>query len=182
MNACMLAYTFYETDSRVRRYAESLTKRGDHVDVIALRREGQPREDVMNGVRIFRIQTRIKNEKGKAAYMFRLLRFLIWSSIFVTLRHMRSRYNLIHVHSVPDFSVRNNRPKIDGAKIILDIHDIVPELCEQIQGNGGVFHFKASVSCGAASRSFADHVIIANHIWEERLTGRSVKRRIVRQC
>jgi hypothetical protein len=60
MNACMLAYTFYETDSRVRRYAESHTKRGGHVEVIALRGEGQAREDIINGLRIVRIQKRTK--------------------------------------------------------------------------------------------------------------------------
>ena len=37
MRACMVAYTFYESDGRVRRYAETLAK-GDQVDVIALRR------------------------------------------------------------------------------------------------------------------------------------------------
>jgi hypothetical protein len=65
MKACMLVYTFYESDSRVRRYAESLARRGDHVDVVALRREGQARDDIINGVRIFRIhQKRVKNERG----------------------------------------------------------------------------------------------------------------------
>ena len=34
---CMVAYTAYESDNRVRRYAETLAKRGDHVDVIAIR-------------------------------------------------------------------------------------------------------------------------------------------------
>ena len=29
MNACMLAYTFYESDNRVMRYAETLARRGD---------------------------------------------------------------------------------------------------------------------------------------------------------
>ena len=28
MRACMLAYSFYEEDSRIRRYAEALVKRG----------------------------------------------------------------------------------------------------------------------------------------------------------
>ena len=38
MNVCMVAYTFYEADNRVRRYGESLARRGDKVDAIALRR------------------------------------------------------------------------------------------------------------------------------------------------
>ena len=35
---CMVAYSGYETDGRIRRYAETLARRGDMVDVIALER------------------------------------------------------------------------------------------------------------------------------------------------
>ena len=35
MRACMLAYSFYEEDSRIRRYAEALVKRGEQVDAIS---------------------------------------------------------------------------------------------------------------------------------------------------
>ena len=41
MKCCMLAYTHYERDNRVRRYAETLARRGDQVDVISLKRPGQ---------------------------------------------------------------------------------------------------------------------------------------------
>ena len=40
MRVCMVAYTFYEGDNRVRRYAETLVKRGDTVDAIVLRQDG----------------------------------------------------------------------------------------------------------------------------------------------
>src|ERR1043165_2250157 len=33
---CMLVHNIYESDNRVRRYAEALSQRGDHVDVITL--------------------------------------------------------------------------------------------------------------------------------------------------
>jgi hypothetical protein len=39
LRVCMIAYSFYETDNRVMRYAETLPRRGDHVDVLALQRE-----------------------------------------------------------------------------------------------------------------------------------------------
>ena len=48
--------------------------------------------------------------------------------IFITKKHFNDPYDLIHVHSVPDFEVFAVLiPKLLGAKIILDIHDIVPE-------------------------------------------------------
>src|SRR5579864_860654 len=46
LRICMVAYTFYETDSRVMRYAEALAERGDDVEVFALHRPGTPRTEV----------------------------------------------------------------------------------------------------------------------------------------
>lgn len=49
----MLAYAFYESDTRILQYATSLVQRGDTVDVIALRRnESTPRFEVLNGVNV----------------------------------------------------------------------------------------------------------------------------------
>ena len=36
MRICMVAYSFYETDNRVRRYAEALARRGDKVDALSI--------------------------------------------------------------------------------------------------------------------------------------------------
>ena len=46
----------------------------------------------------------------------------------VSRRHLREKYDLIHVHSVPDFLVFTAwLPKLTGTPVILDIHDILPE-------------------------------------------------------
>ena len=65
----MVAYTFYETDNRVRRYAEALVKRGDEVEAIALRREGQASFEVLKGVYVYRIQTRVRDERSPFSYL-----------------------------------------------------------------------------------------------------------------
>lgn len=69
---CMVAYTFYETDSRVMRYAEALAQKGDDVEVFALRRPGTPRTEVLCGVRVHRLQGRQFNEKGRLSYLWRI--------------------------------------------------------------------------------------------------------------
>ena len=84
MNICMLAYTFYEIDGRVVRYAETLAKRGDHVDVIALRHKGQLLHENIRGVNLFRIQERQLNEKGKLSYLLRLLKFFFKTTVFLS--------------------------------------------------------------------------------------------------
>ena len=82
MNICMLAYSFYESDNRIMRYAETLVRRGDNVDVIALRKKGQRIHTRIRGLRVFRIQKRQLDERvRKINYIIRLTRFFIWSCI-----------------------------------------------------------------------------------------------------
>jgi glycosyltransferase involved in cell wall biosynthesis len=178
IKACMVAYTFYEGDGRVRRYAETLAKRGDHVDVIALRRKGQASYEMINGVNVYRIQERILNEKGKLSYLYRLVKFLINSSIFLLKRNLKNKYDIIHIHSVPDFEVfAALLPKLMGSKIILDIHDIVPEFyTSKFNVSKSSIVYKLLILIEKASISFSNHVIIANHIWEKTLISRSVNK------
>src|SRR5205814_1689564 len=122
-------YTFYESDNRVRRYAETLIKAGNEVDAIVLRRQGQKAYEIIEGVQVHRIQERVKNEKTPLTYLKRLVTFFLLSTWALTRRHLKARYDIIHVHSVPDFEVFSTLiSRLMGAKIILDIHDIVPEL------------------------------------------------------
>ncbi len=128
----MVTHSFYESDNRVIRYAESLAPRSDHVDVVALRRAPDlAREETIGGVSVFRIQDRFGKDQNfkSGSYLWPLLRFLAASSWGLTRRHWRRRYDLVHVHNIPDFLVFAAwSPKLTGAKMILDIHDIVPEL------------------------------------------------------
>lgn len=177
MKVCMVAYSFYEEDNRVRRYAEALAKRGDQVDAVAIRKEGQPEEDTLNGVHIYRIQRRVVNERGKFSYLSRLLLFFCRSMFFLTKKQFQDPYDLIHVHSVPDFEVFSALiPKLMGAKVILDIHDLVPEFyISKFSSSKKTFGFRALALVERISASFSDHVIAANHIWEKRLGERSVR-------
>jgi glycosyltransferase involved in cell wall biosynthesis len=92
----------------------------------------------------------------------------------VSARHLRKRYDLLHIHSIPDFVVFTGLlPKLMGAKIILDIHDILPELYESKFGvSRDSMGFKTMLFLEKISTAFADHVIIANHIWQDRLVKR----------
>ena len=179
MKACMLAYTFYENDNRVRRYAETLARKGYEVDAVALKNDGQPSIECLNGVKIYRIQERTRDEKSKLTYLYRLLKFFVNSAIFLTMRHLRRPYDLIHVHTIPDFEVfATFFAKMTGTKIILDIHDILPEFySSKFNVNHESTVFKTLMLIEKASIKFSDHVIIANKIWEKTLVSRSVKRK-----
>jgi glycosyltransferase involved in cell wall biosynthesis len=171
-----LAYTFYEGDNRVRRYAETFSSRGDTVDAIVLRQNGAEKKCELNGVRILKIQKRNANEKGKIEYLIKLLTFFINSFFILTLNNFKKKYDIIHVHSVPDFIVFTTIfAKLSGSKIILDIHDIVPELfASKFKVNQKSIQFKMLLLVEKLSTNFADHVIVANHIWYNRLINRAV--------
>lgn len=173
----MISYSFYESDNRVRRYAECLSMRGDNVDVISLARSDDGPYGKINGVNINRIQKRLVNEMGMFSYLFRLLRFLFLSAYRVSRMHMREPYDVIHVHNIPDFEVFSALiPKLAGARIILDIHDILPEFyADKFNAGKDSLIFKLLLFVEKMSMAFSDHVIISNHIWQERVLGRSVR-------
>ncbi len=177
---CMITHSFYESDNRVIRYAETLAARGDTVEIVALRRSAElPVEETINGVKLFRIQDRFgKTQKSSSSFLWPLLRFLGASSWWLTRSHARARYDVIHVHNIPDFLVFAAwYPKLTGAKVILDIHDIVPEFFGS--------KFKKSDSSALVrglklvekmSAAFANRVIIANHLWLDKYIARSSRR------
>lgn len=173
---CMIAHANYVSDNRVRRYAESLAARGDLVDVIALRSPHSGAVEVLKGVNVYGIQHRANDETGKWSYARQLLAFLCGSFLFATRKHRQIKYDIVHVHNIPDFLVfAALYLKWTGARIILDIHDLVPELFEgkfHSRPNGRYVRLLKVVE--RLSARFSDHVIISNHLWEKRITERSV--------
>jgi glycosyltransferase involved in cell wall biosynthesis len=174
---CMVTHSFYASDNRVTRYAQALVARGDHVDVLALRRSPElAKEQIIDGVHVFRIQDRLsKTERSKLAYLWPLLRFLALSALWVTRRHAKKPYDLLHIHNIPDFMVFSAwYPKMTGAKIILDIHDIVPEFfASKFGADSRSALFSLLRWMERVSAAIADHVIIGNHLWLDKYAART---------
>jgi glycosyltransferase involved in cell wall biosynthesis len=174
---CMLSYSFYNSDNRVRRYAETLAKRGDLVEVVAICGSKTPvGKTELAGVDVTYLQQRERDERGKWSFAAKLSRFLTVSAIYITKRYNSARYDLVHVHNMPDFLVfASYFPRLRGAAVILDIHDLVPELfSNKFGGNDGSFFARLLRWIEKVSMAFADHVIVSNHIWRNKLVTRSV--------
>lgn len=174
---CMVTYSQYLSDTRVMRYAEALAERGDEVDVVALRHsEEEPTKETVGGVNLLRLQPRCgKNERTRLSYLLPILRFMVVSSLWIARRHARKPYDLLHIHNVPDFLVFAAwYPKLRGAKVILDIHDILPEFYgSKFCAGANALPVRALRRAERASARFADHVIIANHLWRDRYATRA---------
>lgn len=177
MNICMVAYSFYESDTRILQYTSALIERGDSVDVISLRPKGASSHELFRGARVFRIMGRDVTERKPLQYLFRILEFLFLSMLMLARLHLRRKYDAVHVHSVPDFLVFSALvPKLTGSRIILDIHDILPEFyASKFRIGSDSLLFKSLVLCERVSARFADHVIVANELWRDRLLSRSVR-------
>src|SRR5438445_2239482 len=95
----------------------------------------------------------------------------------LTKRHLQNRYDLFHIHSVPDFLVFSAwLPKLMGAKVILDIHDLLPELyASKFRTTLDFSIGQCLIAVERISAAFADHVIVANHIWQQKLLSRSIR-------
>lgn len=173
----MVTYSFYESDTRVMQYARALAARGDQVEVLALAdgRE-RPATEILDGVTVLRLQRRRPDERSRWDFIRRLARFCCVSTWAMTRRHWQRPYDLVHIHNVPDFLVVAALfPRLTGARVILDIHDLMPELyANKFRGNAegpgfGLLRFLEKMSARVAHR-----VVIANHLWLDRITARSV--------
>jgi glycosyltransferase involved in cell wall biosynthesis len=174
---CMVNYSPYHIDMRVVRYSEALVENGHHVDVCDLQESPDtPKQESIRGVNLFHIQERFgKNEKSQLSFLRPLLRFLVVSSIWLVRRHYRNPYDLIHVHNMPDFLVfAAFVPRLAGAKVILDIHDIVPEFYASKFGvRENALPIRMLKCIERASVGVAHHIIISNHLWLDKVALRT---------
>ncbi len=125
----MVAYTHYQTDPRCRREATLAAGHGWDVHFYALSRDGNARVSPTEGITLHELPMPRYRGGSPAAYVMSYVRFLFLASISVQGHHLKSRYDVVHVNTMPDFMVGTALlPRLFGAKVILDIHDVMPEI------------------------------------------------------
>jgi glycosyl transferase family 4 len=160
----VILYSSYPTDPRPRRAVEALAKEGASVEVICLREMDQePQHESFNGVHVTRVPFK-HQRRGKISYLIRYGSFILLSGIILASRAWKRRYHLVHVHNMPDVLVFSAlAPKILGAKVILDLHDPMPELMTTIFGlRQNSYSVRLLKQFEKWSIRFADSVIVAN--------------------
>ena len=130
----MVTFSHYPGDPRPRRAIDALVSQGMQVDLICLEDGKTPRREVSGSIDVLRIP--IKNRRGgKLAYAYQYSVFILISSVIFAWRTLARRYDLVYVHNMPDILVVSAlAPKLFGAKVILDLHDPMPELMTTIFG------------------------------------------------
>lgn len=176
-HTCMLTYSFFERDNRVSRYAKTLSERGDIVDVLSIDEDSRmPAEgSPTNSIRIHHLQKRQRDERHVLDFIIRIASFC-WKAQRKLARLGKLRnFDLVHVHNVPDFLIFSTiTPRLRGAKLILDLHDLLPEFYQsKFKSRSDSLVIRALKVCERICCRFADHVIVSNHIWREKVALRS---------
>jgi len=170
---CMIAYTFYSRDPRVRREAEALAGRGDSVDFICLKEAGKTVPRDYDGVHLYPLSAGRYQGDSTLLYLAKYASFFLRASFLVSFLFMRKRYDIIQIHTMPDFLVFTAFiPKLFGAKVILDVHDLMPELY-MCKFRSGPRHFIVRLITWIERRSiaYADKAISVHIPHRDALVG-----------
>jgi glycosyltransferase involved in cell wall biosynthesis len=173
--AAVVLFSHYPADPRPRRAADVLVSENMKVDLICLQgNKEELKRETINGVNVFRVPLK-RRRGGKVTYIYQYSAFILASFVFLAFRSLKRRYDLVHVHNMPDVLVFSALvPKILGAKVILDLHDPMPELMMTI------FNLRLeSLSVRALKQSekwsirFADLALTPNAAFKRLFTSRS---------
>ncbi len=172
---CMVVNQIYHTDTRVISYTNALVGAGAQVHVISSQQAHGDSVNPKPDITIYPIPLARNNESG-LGYIVNYLLSIILFTLYTTFLYLKHRYDVIHIHNMPDTLVFSALlPKLFGAKVILDIHDPMPNMF--------MSKFKTDAESGLVkflkiqeriSARLADAVITANPIFMEELVGRGI--------
>ena len=130
---CHLFFDEYPKDSRIRRYTNALSEKGYEVIIISLNNGKMKSYESYDNIHIYRINL----SKKRGTFARRLSEYLLFEIIaffYVIKIFFKFRPEIFHVHTLPDFLVFSTLvPKLFGAKIVLDFHELFPEAMLQFK-------------------------------------------------
>jgi glycosyltransferase involved in cell wall biosynthesis len=127
---CMVVHAYYPTgEPRVQREARAARDSGRRLTVVCLRQDGEPAREQVDGVEVQRLPLRHARGASVSRLIFEYLSFAVLATVRLAPAALRRRYKTIQVHAPPDFLVvAGLLPKLRGARLLLDIHDLSPHM------------------------------------------------------
>lgn len=124
-----VAYTHAATDSRVRRHCETLARHGWRVFQLGLSAGDEGLISRLNEVILVRKRQSRYRGSRLLRYAWGYVSFLVWARLVLRRLARRRRVAVVQANNIPNFVVWAAAGlRRSGTKVILDIHDPVPEL------------------------------------------------------
>lgn len=177
LRVAMLVHGMYPWDERVKREAQALVDAGHSVDVVCLKQHAEePSKESVDGVRVYRLPLQRALQAGRWAYLLEYGGSFLGCMAYVTALHLRRRYDVVQVHTLPDVLVFSAALcKLGGARIVVDIHDLMPEL---YRSKYGLSEQSRAVrilrTAERGSTRFAHCVITASEAFADRLVAKGL--------
>ena len=168
-----VVYSAFPSDPRPRREAEAMVEAGFEVDIICLKKPEQKAREKLYGVNVFRVNMK-RRRNSRFRYILQYISFFFISLYMTTQMHLKKKYDVVHVHNLPDFLVFSAvLPKLMGAKIILDLHDPMPELfMTKYNKNKNSLFIKLLMVIENISIKFANIIITPNITFKDIFVSR----------
>jgi glycosyltransferase involved in cell wall biosynthesis len=160
----MLAYAHYVNDARIKSYVRTLEGQGHRVDVIALKSDGELAVEAGRAGTIFRVMNKYQGQ-NTLMYAWSYLKFFLKSTLLLGRRSFRHRYDVIHVHNMPNALVfAAIFPKALGVRLMLDVHDLMTvNYMAKFNAKENSLPVSALKIEQRLSSMFANHVFCADH-------------------
>jgi len=173
----MIAYTGYTYDPRVRKEAETLAGDSEYkVTFLVPKENDQKNTYELEGVIVEELGMSQYSGENKASYLISYFHFLDLAFLNCTRKFFKGEVDIVHVHNMPDILVfAGIIPRIFGKKLILDVHDSMPETYSGKYETKGIsfiywaLYFQEKISCALAQK-----IICVNHTQRDTLVERGI--------
>ena len=173
ISVCVLRHGYYPHDIRVYKEVRAMVDAGYSVDVICLRKQGEKKREIVDGVRVYRIPL---NHQRNNRLRYALEYGMSFLAMFTLLNwlFLKRRYRLIQVNTIPDFLVFVTfLPRLWGAKILIDMHEPTPELwMTKYQQSADSRTIKWLIFIEQLAMQYADAVLTVNDTIKQRFVER----------
>ena len=174
---CVIREWYFPVDSRLKREIDALVDAGHEVDLICATIPGQPRLERIGRLSVHRVPL-TRRRAGLLRYVFEFVAFQLAATVLAAVLHLRRRYDLVQVNSLPDWLVfAAIVPWLLGARVLLDLHECMPEYAitrYDLRPAHPVVRLLAFIE--QASIRFADGAITCTEQMRERFVERGVPR------
>ena len=175
---CMVVHSSIPADPRVMAQVRAAREGGWDVDVVALQEPAQPKLETLDGdVQVHRLPVVHRRGSALGAVVGEYLSFTTRAAWKAGALHAGRPYDVVEVHNPPDFLVLAGlAPRLRGAAVLLDIHDLAPDMFDSRFGGrrGAAAADKVLRVVERAATRFANHVLTVHEPYREELISRGV--------